>query len=156
MNSVKEMVQQQYIRQSESAAAQVAELSVPSEGWLKQMRKSLGMSASSLARRIAITKPAVYQTERKELEGGVTIRQMQKFAQAMGGRFVYAVVPNNPIEETMRACARKKAKAIVDRVNIHMALEKQEVSSEQSERTVERIADELIRTMPRDFWDDVR
>jgi hypothetical protein len=37
---------------------------------------------------------------------------------------------------------------------MHMALEKQALDEEQNRREIERIADELVRQLPADFWTD--
>lgn len=153
MASVKDTAKRQYARLLDKAAQQLARLQAPREGWISTMRKALGMSAPELARRMGVTKPAIYQAERKERKGGVTIQHMEKLAKALNGRFVYAIVPEDSIEDVLRAQARRKAEKIVRRVSAHMALEKQSLSSEQTNEEIELLADELLRERPSDFWD---
>ncbi len=117
------------------------------------MRKALGMSAPDLAKRLGVTKPAIYQAERKERDGGVTLGHMKRLAEAMGGKFVYAIVPDGQIEDILRDQARAKAGAVVRRASAHMALEKQSLSSEQMREEIERLADQLLRERPSDFWE---
>lgn len=113
MSGVKDTAKRQYARLLDKAAQQLAGLARPSEGWISAMRKALGMSAPELARRMGVTKPAIYQAERKEREGGVTIQHMEKLAAALGGRFVYAIIPEEGrIEDVLKAQARKKARAL--------------------------------------------
>jgi len=100
-----------------------------------------------------ITKAAIYQAERMERDGGVTLDRMDRIAQAMGGRFVYAIVPNESVDQMMQAQARNKAEAIVKRAGAQMALEKQALTPEQMEEEIARIAGELVRELPRDFWE---
>ena len=119
------------------------------------MRKALGMSAPQLARRAGVTKAAIYQAQRKEREGGITVRQMEKLANAMGGRFVYAILPDGgDLNAHVRAQARAKAEKIVYRTSTHMTLEKQSLSNQQITWEIERLADQLVRDMPPDFWDE--
>ena len=81
--------------------------------------------------RLGVTKPAIYQAERKEQYGGVTLQHMDRLADAMGGKFVYAVVPaDGQIEDILRNQAHEKAEAIVRRASSHMAPEKRSLSSE--------------------------
>lgn len=117
------------------------------------MRKALGMSAPTLAKRAGVTKAAIYQAERKELDGAVTIKHMEKLANALGGRFVYAIVPVNSIDDVIYAQACAKAEAIVNRASTHMALEKQSLSSEHTRRQVEELTEDLLRELPADFWE---
>ena len=137
------------------AVEQIGSLQIPSEGWLTTMRKALGMSVPQLARRAGVTKAAIYQAERKEREGGITIRQMEKLADSLDGRFVYAIVPaDGDIRDRLRVQARAKAEAIVRRASSHMALEKQSLTNEQIVQETERLANRLVDDMPSDFWDE--
>ncbi len=153
MLSVRNTAMRQYARLLDRAAEQLATLAPPKEGWIIVMRKALGMSAPELARRMGITKAAIYQAERKERDGGITIQHMEKLAESLGGRFVYAIVPNDSIEDTLRSQAHKKAESIIKRASAHMALEKQSLTPEQTQEEIERLADELLRERPSDFWD---
>lgn len=153
MASVKETAIRQYARQLDGAARQLAGLSKPKDGWIATMRKALGMSAPELAKRTGVTKPAIYQAERKERAGGISIQHMEKLAEAMGGRFVYAIVPDGSINEVLMSQAREKARQTVKRASAHMALEKQSLTSTQIENEIERLADELLRDRPSDFWE---
>lgn len=153
MSSVKEAAKRQYARALNSAASQVAGLKTPREGWISTMRKALGMSAPALATRLRVTKPAIYQAERKERDGGVTLGHMERLAEAMGGKFVYAIVPDGQIEDILRDQARAKAEAVVKRASAHMALEKQSLSSEQMRAEIERLAEQILRERPSDFWE---
>jgi hypothetical protein len=54
-----------------------------------------------------------------------TFKSMRAMAEAMGCRFVYAVVPPDSIENLILTQARKKATALVGTASKHMALEDQ-------------------------------
>ena len=153
--SVRATAKRQYMRIVDRAVEQIGSLQIPSEGWLTTMRKALGMSAPQLARRAGVTKAAIYQAERKEREGGITIRQMEKLADSLDGRFVYAIVPaHGDIRDRLRVQARAKAERIVRRASSHMALEKQSLTNEQIVQEMERLANRLVDDMPSDFWDE--
>lgn len=118
------------------------------------MRNAMRMSGGALAARLGINRNAIYQAERNERNGAITINQMQKLAHAMGGRFVYAIVPESgKIEDVIRAQARLKAEARIMRASAHMALEKQSLPSSETKRRIEELAEELVRDMPPDFWE---
>ncbi len=101
-----------------------------------------------------VSRNAVCQAERNERDGAITINQMHKLADAMGGRFVYAIVPESGrVKDIIRAQARRKAEARIMRAGAHMALEKQSLTSAQTVHHIEDLAEELIRDMPLDFWE---
>ncbi len=151
--SVKDTARKQYVRIADRAARQLETIERPSEGWLAVLRKALGMSGAQVAARMGVSRGAVYQAERNEREGAITINQMQKLAEAMGGRFVYAIVPEGSVAEVIRAQARRKAEARIRRASAHMALEKQSLPPAEIKQRIEDLADELVRGMPPDFWE---
>lgn len=79
---------------------------------------------------------------------------MQATAQAMGCRFVYAIVPQGRVEDVIMTQARKKAAAIVGTASEHMALESQNLPEEKITQEVERLAQDIAREMPPNFWSD--
>ena len=153
--SVKTIVQQQYRSIVDNAAASLAGLKTPPEGWLRTVRNALGMSGAELAKKMGVTRARVTQAEHVELTGGITLKSMQATAQAMGCRFVYAIIPSSErIEDIITAQARKKAMAIVGTASTHMALENQKLPDDKIAWEVERLTREIAREMPSDFWRD--
>ena len=112
------------------------------------------MSGAQLARRMGVTRARITNIEQAELDGGVTLRSMQVAAEAMGCRFVYAVIPSGSVDDVILAQARRKARAIVGMANQHMALESQGLSEEKLAREVTRLTDDMLHEMPSDLWDD--
>jgi len=152
--SVKKVVQRQYQTIVDRAADAAPALRTPSEGWLRTVRKALGMSGAQLAKKRGTTRASVAQAEQAELAGGVTLKHMQATAEAMGCRFVYAIVPLGSTEDIIMAQARKKAMAVVGTASKHMALESQTLPDKQIAQEVERLAADLRQEMPPDFWND--
>jgi predicted DNA-binding mobile mystery protein A len=150
--SVKQAVREQY--QATVNLAQGGNIHIPPEGWIRTVRKALGMSGAQLARRMGVTRARIAQAERAELDGGITLKSMQAAAEAMGCRFVYAFEPPDDIETIIITQARKKARAIVGVASRHMALEDQTVSDSRTEQEVSRLMRELMYEMPPDFWQD--
>jgi predicted DNA-binding mobile mystery protein A len=151
--NVKNIAQQQYQRLVDSAVSR-PRLQTPREGWLRTVRKALGMSGAQLARRMGVTRARIAQAEHAELSGGATLKSMQAAAEAMGCRFVYAIIPDNSIEDVIAAQARKKAKTLVGTASTHMALESQALPNDKIAQEIERLAGDLAREMPSDFWSD--
>jgi predicted DNA-binding mobile mystery protein A len=153
--SVKTIVRQQYRSIVDSAAAGLAGLKTPPEGWLRTVRNALGMSGAELAKKMGVTRARVTQAEHAELTGGITLKSMQATAEAMGCRFVYAIIPaSEHIEDLITVQARKKAMAIVGTASTHMALENQKLPDDKIAWEVERLTREIAREMPPDFWRD--
>jgi predicted DNA-binding mobile mystery protein A len=150
--SVRQAVREQYQEIVNSALG--GGIETPAEGWIRTMRKALGMSGAQLARRMSVTRARIAQSERAELAGGISLKSMQVAAEAMGCRFVYAFVLPETVENVIAMQARKKAQAIVDIAGKHMALEDQAVSGSRTQREVSRLMNELIYEMPPDFWED--
>ena len=133
---------------------QADKLAVPTEGWIRTVRKALGMSGAALARRLGVTRALVSNTEKSELGGGVTLKTMQKMAMAMNCRFVYAIVPEEDVEELLRKRAIEKARRLVKAAGVQMALEDQALSKKSMEDQVQRLADEMLEQSSSDLWND--
>ena len=153
--SVKAIAQLQYRNLVDSAATTVAGLKTPPEGWLRTVRNALGMSGAEVGKKMGVTRARVTQAEHAELTGGVTLKSMKATADAMGCRFVYAIIPSSGrIEDIITAQARKKAAAIVGTASQHMALENQKLPDDRIAEEVERLTREIAKEMPSDFWSD--
>lgn len=150
---MKSLIIRQYQQIVDSAAQQMA-IPRPSEGWLRTMRKALGMSGAQLARKMGLTRSQISQSEKNELSGAISLKTLQAMAEAMNCRVVYALVPNGTTTELVADQAQKKAEQLVRQAHIHMALESQALHPEQLRIEEERIKYELIREMPNDLWND--
>lgn len=150
--NVKDTARKQYARIVNRHVQQLESITKPAEGWLATLRKALGMSGSEVAARIGVSRNAVYQAERNERSGAITINHMQALAQAMGGQFVYAVIPKGSVEDLTLEQALRTAQARIWRASALMALENQSLPSAQITERIEQLAKELVRDMPPDFW----
>lgn len=151
--NVKDTVRKQHVRLVDQTATRLHNIQQPKGGWLALVRRALGMSGAQVSARMGVSRNAIYQAERNEREGAITIAQMRKVADAMNAEFVYAVVPKGSVDDVIRAQARRTAEARVRRASSHMALESQSLPSEQTKRRIEDLADELVRNPPPDFWE---
>ncbi len=154
--SVKTTVQKQYqAKVDQAAAAPVWGLKRPSEGWIASVRKALGISAAQLGRMVGRTRANISAAERSEQNNRATLQTMGTMAEAMGCKFVYAIIPaEGRIDDVLTTQARKKARTLVARASTHMALEKQALSEDQIDDEIEGLARELLRNPPSDFWED--
>ena len=144
-------------RQAESKILQASKVSQaferPLGGWLVTFQEAIGMSVAALADRLEISRNSVYSSIEKERLGSISVNQLEKLADAMGGKLVYAIVPREGgTEDILMAQARKKAKRIIQRTRAHMALEAQTEGLRGEEEMIEELAVEMVHEMPKDFW----
>jgi predicted DNA-binding mobile mystery protein A len=126
----------------------------PKEGWIRTLRKTLGMSSPQLAIRLSISKSQASQMERMEMEDRITLKLLRRVAEALDCDLVYALVPRQPVDVMVRARAELKAERLVSKTDIQMKLEAQQLSKEKLQEQIKSEADQLVRDMPRDLWAD--
>lgn len=101
----------------------------PRIGWLKTIRKTLGMPARYLAKRLNKSTDRIYQLEHMEVKGAVTLKALQEVADAMGCDLVYAFVPKAGL--TLTELLEKKASEVAQKrlaaISHTMQLEQQGV-----------------------------
>ena len=126
----------------------------PAKGWLRAAREALGMSGKQFARRLAVSPPRITVLEKEELTGSVTIKTMRHAAEALDCVFVYALVPRTSLSKTVRERAEATAKKRLERISHSMLLEDQQLSQGEQQKALRAEIEELIRTMPKELWDD--
>ena len=125
----------------------------PSDGWVRSIRKAIGMSVIQLAQRIGVTQQAISQFEANELDYSTTLRTLRRVAEAMDCKLIYAIVPNQgSLEDIVKKQAYKKAKKIVEPVNHSMLLEDQGVGNLQEK--ISETAEELANEPNSKLWDE--
>jgi predicted DNA-binding mobile mystery protein A len=108
------------------------------------------MTAAQLAKRMRVTQPSIVSLERSEAKGSIELATLRRAAEALDCTVIYALVPNKPLEETVRTRAREFARRRMEPVEHSMLLEDQKVAA----RDVDARIDQILReTNPRLFWD---
>ena len=125
-------------------------LDQPRGGWIVALRRALGMTQSHLAARMAVSRQAISHLEKRESDGSVTLKGLEQAAVALGGRLVYAVVPDRPLADTLEQQALNVAAQMIGSVRHTMRLEDQEPSSDLDQRTKD-LAQELLSS-PARLW----
>ena len=126
----------------------------PKEGWIRTMRKALGMSSVQLAKRLDVSRSQASQMERMEVEDRITLKQLRRVAENLGCDLFYGFKPRKAVGEMIRDRARQKARSIVEQIDVHMKLEAQQLSKEKLNTQIELEVERLVREMPRDLWED--
>lgn len=150
---MKQIIREQY----QSKLAQLIDINKvirPKEGWVRTLRKALGMSSPQLAKRLGMSKSQASQMERMEVEDRITLKQLRRVADSLDCDLMYALVPRKPIEIMLRDRAREKAQQLVGKTDVQMKLEAQQLSNEQLEVQIEMETERLLREIPRNLWED--
>ena len=122
----------------------------PVKGWIRAIREALGMTAEQLAGRLGVKQSAVIQLEQSEAKGSIELATLRRMAAALDCTLVYAFVPKQSLEETVRARARNFIRRRRAPVEHSMLLEDQKVQGKAEE---ERIGEVLRETSPSKFWE---
>jgi predicted DNA-binding mobile mystery protein A len=126
----------------------------PPKGWIRAVRDALGMTTAQLARRLGVSQPRVVELQQAEVTGSVTLHTLQRAAEALGCRFVYALVPEKPLAETVE----KRAEFVADRqlasVQHSMSLEDQTVKDKKAGDNLRRQFIEELMRRPARLWDE--
>jgi predicted DNA-binding mobile mystery protein A len=126
----------------------------PARGWIRAIREALGMTTGQLAKRLGVHQPRVIELERGEATGNITVKSLERAAEALGCRLVYAFVPVEPLADTIRKRASVLADQQLAAVEQTMRLEAQEVSDNTvREEAHERLVDKLL-SRPARLWDE--
>jgi predicted DNA-binding mobile mystery protein A len=132
-------------------AANVLTESIPSTGWIKALRQSLGLTAGAFARQLKVKRQTAEELEESEKSGTITLASLRRAAAALDADFVYAIVPRRNLRATIAARARALAKERIATVAHSMRLEAQGLSDKELEEQVEELARDLERR-PRQLW----
>lgn len=127
------------------------ELVPPAGGWLRAIRESLGMSATTLASRLQIAIGGVARLERSELKGSIQLDSLRRAADALDCDVAYVLVPRIPLDEAVARRRRELAHAGIARVRHHMALENQATPDDDA---IARWREEqaLANVRDKDLW----
>lgn len=128
-------------------------VAAPPKGWIRAIRDALGINTRQLAERLGVNRSRIGRIERDEVGGSLTIKTLQRVAEAMDCTFVYGFVPRTSLQDTVERRARQVAASRMLRVAHTMVLEDQGLSDREQRKAIEAAANELITAMPKELWD---
>ena len=126
----------------------------PPKGWVRAIRDALGMTTAQLGQRLGVSQPRVVEIEQGEVSGSITLNTLQRAAQALGCRLVYTLIPDRPLEETVRQRAEKLAQEKLISVEQTMRLEDQSVKNKVASKETLRQFTEVLLRHPARLWDE--
>ena len=126
----------------------------PQRGWVRAVRDTLGMTTRQLSKRLGVSQPRIVKLEQSEVAGAITLDSLQRAAEALGCRLVYAIVPLRPLTETIEERISNIAERRLASVEQTMRLEGQEVTKKaRRDDAREQIVKEVLRR-PARLWDE--
>jgi len=132
----------------------LAKSSPPPKGWLRAIRNALGMTTTQYARRLGVSQPRIIELEQSETHGSVTLHTLQRAAEALGCRLVYALVPEKPLANVVHERADLVARRQLASVEHTMRLEDQAVHDKKAREELQRQSVEELLRRPARLWDE--
>ncbi len=129
------------------------QLRTPAAGWIKAIRQAVGMTTAQLGRRMGVSQPRIVEIEQAEADRSLTLKSLERAAEALGCRLVYALVPTEPLETRVRRQAEAVAAEHLAAARHSMSLEGQGLRPSVDSREVQRIAAELLTRRLARLWD---
>ena len=128
---------------------------VPSfrRGYVREIRESLGITTTQLAKFLGISQPAVVKLEKAERDGAISLKSLKKVAEVLNCKLVYSLVPKTSLDGFLHERAKEVAERQVLKVGHSMTLEDQGTSKAELARQIRQAADEMIRNLDRRLWE---
>ena len=123
----------------------------PVGGWIRAIRRALGMSTGALGRRLDLAQQSIVQLEQNEKSETITLASLRRVAVALDAELVYAIVPRKDLRAAISTRAREVATARVAPVAQSMKLEAQTLTDGELRERIEELTRELERR-PRELW----
>ncbi len=129
-------------------------LARPPRGWIKAIREAIGMTSAQLGKRLGVSQPRVYGIEKAEASGSITLESLERAAQALDCRLVYAIVPRKPLEFLVEDRACELAKKRLRATSHSMALEDQRVDEADEQDHLKMLTQKLLDQPGSALWED--
>jgi predicted DNA-binding mobile mystery protein A len=110
------------------------------------------MTTAQLAERMGVAQTRVSRIEKDEVGSAVTLRTLRQAAEAMNCTLVYALVPNEELEQAVRHRATALTNERLSRTHHTMKLENQALAERDLDAERSRILRDLLEGDPRRLW----
>lgn len=126
---------------------------IPKQGWVRTLRKALGMTIKQLAKRLGVAPSRVVKIETSETEAAITLRTLQSVAEILDCTLVYSFIPKTSLEETVKKQAEKTAHDQIKRIAHTMDLEAQSVEKNWLKQQEKDLIEELLSKSWKSLWE---
>jgi predicted DNA-binding mobile mystery protein A len=127
----------------------------PPDGWLKIIRRALGMRTNQLAKRLKVSQPSVVHAEEREAAGTISLQTLRRFANELDCEVVYFLIPRSSLLQSVERRAEMVARAEASAVANSLGLEWQVVPPLAVAEQIDRQKEELIAERPSRLWEPV-
>jgi len=131
-----------------------SEIARPPRGWIKAIREALGMTTAQFARRLGVSQPRAVTIEKGEVTGAITLETLERAAQALDCRLVYALVPSKSLDALVEERAALVARRRLAATRHSMRLEAQGVDAADAEEQIRVSARRLVEKSGSALWAD--
>jgi len=132
----------------------LSKIEIPRNGWIKEIRTALKMTYKQLSKRLSMTPSAIMKFENNEVRGTINLNSMEKIAEALNCKFVYALVPKDSLENIIDLQVEKFAEKMIKRVSHSMLLESQSVSDKAIKEKLNDLKRSLKDKLSSKIWND--
>lgn len=126
----------------------------PTNGWIKTIRESLGMSVSQLAKRVGVGSSRIYKIENDEIDNKLTLNTLENIARALNCELFYVLVPEKPLQTILEEQAKKKVAKESKSVIHSMFLEGQNLDTEDQKEFIKIQSEDLLHNKMNKIWED--
>lgn len=129
-------------------------LTRPPRGWIKAIREALGMTTAQLGKRIGVSQPRAVAIEKAEATGSITLNSLERAAQALDCRLVYALVPRTSLDNIVKERATLLAESRLRATAHTMKLEAQGVDARDESEQLKNLVNKLSEKGGSALWED--
>jgi len=124
----------------------------PSVGWIKAIRKALGMTTAQLAKIIGVSQPRAFAIEKAEKDRSITLESLERAAHALDCELVYTLVPRIPLNKLVEERAQIVASKRLKQIQHSMALEAQSVNDSDNKEQFKSLVRQLVEKAGSELW----
>jgi predicted DNA-binding mobile mystery protein A len=117
----------------------------PAMGWVKAIRKSLGMTRAQLAVKMGISSQAIQKLEESEAQRTISLKSLEKISHSLNCKLLYVLIPEEPLQDLVETQIKRKAQETLAKIHHSMLLEEQGTSHEMLEDQLVEIGNEIKR-----------
>lgn len=132
----------------------LSEIEIPRNGWIREIRTALKMTYKHLSKKLSMTPSAIIKFENNEVRGTINLNSMYKIAEALNCKFVYAMVPNDSLENIIDLQVEKIAEKMIMQVSHSMLLESQSVRNKEINEQLYDLKRSLKDNLSSKIWNN--
>jgi predicted DNA-binding mobile mystery protein A len=125
----------------------------PTCGWIITIRNALGMTSVQFAKRMNVSQARSSAIENGEIEDSLTLKTVKEAASALNCRFVYFLIPEKTLEETVKDQSIKFIMRNTESIFNSIGLENNSTSSAYYDNLVKIKVEEVLQKHLNKIWD---